>query len=69
VLDYVEGTLAEKQKRVFEAHLKACPLCIAYLEDYKRVVVMAKAAIQHEDHQVGSPQALVDAILKTVAPT
>jgi anti-sigma factor RsiW len=70
VLDYVEGTLAEKQRRVFDAHLKACPLCIAYLEDYKRAVAMAKAAARHEDRLVDSPpQPLVDAIVKTVAST
>jgi anti-sigma factor RsiW len=70
VLDYVEGALADSQKRTFEAHLKACPLCIAYLEDYKRAVVMAKAAAGRENHLADvPPQSLVDAIVKALAST
>ena len=38
VTDYLEGTLSRRQRRRFEAHLRACPNCSAYLEQIQAVI-------------------------------
>ena len=35
VTDYLEGTLPRRSRRRFEAHLRACPNCTAYLEQIR----------------------------------
>ena len=38
VTDYLEGALSRRQRRRFEAHIRACPNCSAYLEQIQAVV-------------------------------
>jgi anti-sigma factor RsiW len=38
VTDYLEGTLSRHDRRRFEAHLRACPNCTAYLEQIKMTI-------------------------------
>lgn len=38
VTDYLDGTLSRRQRRRFEAHIKACPNCSAYLEQIKTTI-------------------------------
>ncbi len=38
VTDYLEGTLSRRDRRRFEAHLRACPNCAAYLEQIKMTI-------------------------------
>jgi predicted anti-sigma-YlaC factor YlaD len=38
VTDYLEGKLSRRQKRRFEAHLRACPNCRAYLEQIRQTI-------------------------------
>ena len=38
VTDYLEGTLSRRDQRRFEAHLKVCPNCAAYLEQIKMTI-------------------------------
>jgi anti-sigma factor RsiW len=38
VTDYLEGALSRRQRRRFEAHIRACPNCSAYLEQIEAVV-------------------------------
>jgi anti-sigma factor RsiW len=35
VTDYLEGSLSRNDRKRFERHLKACPLCTAYVEQTK----------------------------------
>jgi anti-sigma factor RsiW len=35
VTDYLEGSLARRDRRRFEAHLRACPNCTAYVEQIR----------------------------------
>ena len=39
VTDYLEGTLPERERLRFEAHLAECDGCTGYLEDMRRLVV------------------------------
>ncbi len=38
VTDYLEGALSRRDRRRFEAHLRACPNCTAYLEQIKATI-------------------------------
>jgi anti-sigma factor RsiW len=48
VTDYLEGTLPRRQRRRFEAHLKRCPNCTAYLEQIRTTIELT-GKIQAED--------------------
>ena len=56
VTDYLEGTLSRRRRRRFEAHLRACPNCAAYLEQI-RMTIELTGAIEPEDL---SPEAKAD---------
>lgn len=67
IVGYLDGTLSETHKRKFEAHLAACPLCVAYLQDYQMAIRTTAAA---SDRLIDyAPLNLVDAIVRAVAPT
>ncbi|HLM94743.1 MAG TPA: zf-HC2 domain-containing protein [Acidimicrobiales bacterium] len=36
--DYLEGALSRRNRRRFEAHLRACPNCAAYLEQIRMTI-------------------------------
>ena len=48
VTDYLEGTLSRRDRRRFEAHLRACPNCTAYLEQI-RITIELTGSIEPED--------------------
>ena len=62
--DYVAGGLAPGERLGFEAHLAACPQCIAYVRSYRDTIRLSKDALSDVDPQaLGMPSELVDAIL------
>ncbi len=38
ITDYLEGTLPERDRRLFERHLGECPYCANYLEQMRATV-------------------------------
>jgi anti-sigma factor RsiW len=48
VTDYLEGALSRRDRRRFEAHLKVCPNCAAYLEQIKMTIRLT-GEIEPED--------------------
>jgi anti-sigma factor RsiW len=38
VTEYLEGTLAEEDRRRFEAHLTECPYCVDYVEQFRETI-------------------------------
>ena len=48
VTDYLEGTLSRRDRRRFEAHLRACANCTAYLEQIKMTIEWT-GAIEPDD--------------------
>ncbi len=40
VTDYLEGALSRRNRRRFEAHLRACPNCAAYLEQIRMTIAL-----------------------------
>ena len=43
VTDYLEGALSRRDRRRFEAHVRACPNCAAYLEQIRTTIHLAGA--------------------------
>ena len=41
VTDYLEGSLSRRDRRRFEAHLRACPNCTAYVEQIRLTIKLA----------------------------
>jgi len=48
VTDYLESTLSRRRRRRFEAHLRACPNCAAYLEQI-RMTIELTGTIEPDD--------------------
>ena len=65
LLAYLEGELPERQRFVFELHLKLCPECRDYLAAYRRSVEVSKRAFEDPDRPVPDavPEDLVKAVL------
>ena len=59
VTDYLEGALSRRDRRRFEAHLKACPSCAAYLEQIRTTIQLA-GAIEPDDLSSEAKQDLTD---------
>lgn len=65
ILAYLEGELPEKQKFVFELHLKLCRECRDYLAAYRRTIEVSKRAFEEPEQPLPDdvPEDLVKAIL------
>jgi len=48
VSDYLEGALPRRERRRFEAHLRKCPNCSAYLEQM-RATISATGTLRPDD--------------------
>lgn len=65
IIEYVEGTLTDKQVSLFERHMKICPMCRHFLKTYIATYKAKNYIFPHEDIDVPDvvPQELIDAIL------
>ena len=65
ILAYLEGELPDRQRFVFDLHLKVCRECRDYLAAYRRTIEVAKRAFDDEDAQVPDdvPEDLIKAVL------
>jgi anti-sigma factor RsiW len=59
VTDYLEGALSRRERRRFEAHLRACPNCAAYLEQIRATIALA-GAVEVEELTADATQDLID---------
>jgi anti-sigma factor RsiW len=48
VTDYLEGSLSRRDRRRFEAHIRACPNCTAYLQQI-RMTIELTGTIEPDD--------------------
>lgn len=44
LMDYLEGVLDEPTHRAFDAHLAACPRCVAFVRSYRATAAILRAA-------------------------
>lgn len=59
VTDYLEDSLSRRDRRRFEAHLRGCPNCTAYLEQIKRTIRLT-GSIEPDDLTPEAREALTD---------
>ena len=66
ILDYLEGDLPERQRRVFELHLKLCRECRDYLAAYRQATALGKAVFAEPAAPLPDevPEDLVKAVLE-----
>ena len=48
VTDYLDGALSRRERRRFEAHIRSCPNCGAYLEQIRRTIALT-GAVEPDD--------------------
>ncbi len=65
ILAYIEGELSERQRFIFELHLKVCRDCREYLAAYKRTIEVTGRAFEDPEEPVPGevPEDLVKAVL------
>jgi anti-sigma factor RsiW len=63
--DYLLGGFGAEETAVMNAHLAACPSCVAYLKTYEASIRMGRLALAPSDDPVPEevPEALVQAVL------
>ena len=64
ILAYLEGDLPDKQRFVFELHLKVCRECRDYLAAYKRTIEISKRAF--EDQEADLPEEVPEDLVKAI---
>ncbi len=66
LVDYLEDRLTAEQKKLFQRHMKVCPMCRASLHSYLKVIEMGQAVCAEDDKDHvfdAAPQELIDAII------
>lgn len=63
--DYLDGSLPRETASAFEEHLKVCPDCVAYLDNFRATLQATKAAYQSAPADAALPENLVQAILSS----
>jgi anti-sigma factor RsiW len=65
IYDYLLGALGPGRTAEMNAHLAACPSCVAYLKSYEASIRMGRAALAPSDDPVpdGVPEPLVRAVM------
>lgn len=51
IADYLTGNLAPRRRLAFEKHLGDCRDCTAFLQTYKKTLVLTSAFLKHEASQ------------------
>ena len=47
LLEFVSGELPEEHRTMFEAHLKACPPCVVFVETYRVTIRLTRMLPSH----------------------
>ena len=65
IMSYLDGSLAPRERRLFERHIWLCRECREYLAAYKRTIEIGKAVFREPLGPVPDdvPDDLVDAVL------
>ncbi len=65
LMAYLDGTLEDSEREIFESHMVNCPCCETYLETYRETIRLGKACFCgcSDDLPEHVPEGLVQAIL------
>lgn len=58
LVEYLEGTLDPRLEKRFEAHVKRCPQCQAYVDQYRQTVALVRET--SKTAEVDFPDRLVE---------
>lgn len=62
--EYIDGALPNTQRIELERHLRKCPQCVTFIEQYKRTIELAKSCICNKGTpKIPCPEELIKAIL------
>jgi anti-sigma factor RsiW len=64
--EYLFGNLPAAERSEFEGHLAECPWCVAYLDSYRKTILLGKAAFAdsgEDSPPADAPEELIQAIL------
>lgn len=64
LLDYLEGNLPPRQRRIFEVHIAICRECREYLAAYREAIELGRQAF--EDPAAGPPEAVPEDLITAV---
>ena len=66
--DYIDGNLSDTQLRLFEAHMKLCPMCRAHFQTYLATHEMVGGVFGGSEEPVPDtvPDELVDAVFEVL---
>ena len=65
--EYLFGNLPAEERAEFEKHLAECPWCVAYLDSYKKTILLEKDAYSADGNgspPADAPEELIQAILR-----
>lgn len=65
LMAYLDGTLEESEREIFQAHMVECPPCETFLETYQETIRLGKVCFcgDSDEIPVRVPEGLVQAIL------
>jgi len=62
--EYLFGDLPAQERAEFEKHLAECPWCVAYLDSYRKTILLEKRAFAADGPPpADAPEELIKAIL------
>jgi len=66
ILDYLDGVLPQRQRRIFDWHLNICAECREYLAAYQRSIELGRAVFDQPEDGVPDdvPEDLIRAVVK-----
>jgi len=69
LMNYLDGDLPAAVRDEFEAHLRLCPPCLVFLDQYKETIRLGKSCkdMPKQDCKAKVPEDLVQAILRAQA--
>jgi anti-sigma factor RsiW len=65
--EYLFGNLPAEERAEFDSHLAECPWCVAYLDSYKKTILLEKEAFStsaEDSPPADAPEELIEAILR-----
>jgi anti-sigma factor RsiW len=65
--EYLFSALPAEERAEFEKHLAKCPWCVAYLNSYRKTMLLEKAAFAGSEQgstPADAPEELIQAILR-----
>jgi anti-sigma factor RsiW len=64
--DFVDGQMSDARRLAFDAHLKACPPCAAYMEQFAATIKLSKKCCCPGKPELPVPDDLISAVCRAM---